>query len=228
MRQSPIPLWPLPLCIALLFLGAVHLAWWLSLQAGTIPACNPYWDGCTSISRAARHGLSNHLFRLVVLPSALLHLLNWWLASRWLRDPGRARDGEALLLLVLGATSAAALALYATFLGSQGETYQLLRRYGVTLYFGCGFLAQLLFLRMTLRRKLLPRALAVWMQGVCVAMLMLGVFNTVAAALVADRAFHDRLENALEWQLGLLLVTWFLLQSLAWRYAGLGLRLESR
>lgn len=227
MRQPPIPLWPLPLSIALLFIGAVHLAWWLSLQHGHVPACNPYWDGCTSISRAARHGVSNHLFRLVVLPTALLHLLNWWVAARWLRDPGRTRDGEAMMLLALGGASAAALALYATFLGTQGAAYELLRRYGVTLYFGCGFLAQLLFLRMALRRSFLSRALNLVMQGVCLLMLMLGVFNTAAAALVADRAFHDRLENALEWQLGLLLVVWFMMQAVAWRQAGLALRLES-
>ncbi len=226
MRHPAFPLWPLPLSIALLFLGAVHLAWWLSLHYGYIPPCNPYWDGCTSISRAARHGISNHLFRLVVLPTALLHLLNWWLAARWLRDPGRPRDVEALALLGLGAVSAAALALYATFLGTQGEAYELLRRYGVTLYFGCGYLAQLLFLRLALRRKRLTRALGLWMQWICVLMLMLGVFNTVATELIDDPAFHDRLENALEWQLGLLLVTWFAMQALAWRRVGLAMRLE--
>jgi hypothetical protein len=36
-----LPLWPLPLlCAALPFLAA-HLAWWLSLADGLIPACNP-------------------------------------------------------------------------------------------------------------------------------------------------------------------------------------------
>ena len=42
------------LAIALVMGVAVHLAWWLSLQGGHVEACNPYWDGCTSISRAAR------------------------------------------------------------------------------------------------------------------------------------------------------------------------------
>lgn len=226
MHQPHLPLWPLPLSIAVLLLGAVHLAWWLSMQAGTIPVCNPYWDGCTSISRAARHGLANHLFRLVVLPVALLHLLNWWLGARWLRRPRPDADSQAAWLLVFGAVSSLALATYATFLGSEGEAYRLLRRYGVTLYFGCGFLAQLMFLRLAAREGLLATHPALdWaMRGICLLMLAMGVAFTVAKATLHDEALRNRLENALEWQLGLLLVVWFVLQALAWRGRGLALQ----
>lgn len=222
-------LWPLPLFIALVFLGAVHLAWWLSLQAGYIPACNPYWEGCTSVSRAARHGLGNHLFRLAVLPCALLHALNWWLATVWLRE-GEVpmRRTEPNLLLMLGLLSALALALYATFLGTEGETYRFLRRYGVVLYFGCGFLAQLLFMRLAMRGGRLQGGLARGMQGICVAMLALGVMNVAASAFVADADLRDRIENVLEWQLGLLLVGWFILQALCWRRDGYALVLLRR
>ncbi len=226
MRDSAIPLWPLPLSIAVLFLGAVHLAWWLSIQAGTIPYCNPYWDGCTSISRAARYGLANHLFRLVVLPVALMHLLNWWLAARWLRSPRPGTDFQASLLLAFGAVSALALATYATFLGTEGDAYRFLRRYGVTLYFGCGFLAQLMFLRLAAREGLLlqQRMVERAMRTVCLLMLAMGIAFTIAKEALQDEAMRDRLENALEWQLGLLLVGWFLLQALAWRRRGLALQ----
>ncbi len=215
--RSATPLWPLPLSIALLFLGAVHLAWWLSLQAGYIPACMPYWDGCVSISRAARHGLGNHLFRLAILPCALLHLLNWWVARAWLSEPGHERDAGTATMLVLGALSALALAVYATFLGTEGETYRFLRRYGVTVYFGCGYLAQLLFLRLAKRRERLTPGIGSAMLAVCAAMLALGLANVVAGATLADPALRDRWENALEWQLGLLLVAWFVLLAILWR-----------
>lgn len=224
MRQPSIPLWPLPLTVALLFVGAIHVAWWLSMQAGSVPACNPYWEGCTSISRAARHGMANHLFRFTMLPTALLHLINWWLASRWLRGHGRP-DPQAALMFALGAVSAAALALYATFLGSQGETYQLLRRYGITLYFGCGFLAQLLLMRLARRESKLPPRLGMLMVLVCAGMLALGVANVVAGALLDEESARDRVENALEWQLGLLLVGWFVLQARLWKRAGFSMRL---
>jgi len=218
-------LWPLPLCIALLFLFAVHLAWWLSVLDGHIPACNPYWEGCTSVSRAARHGLGNHLFRLAVLPCALLHALNWWLAACWFRDSERAMPLNRGILFALGTISALALALYATFLGTEGEAYRFLRRYGVVLYFGCGFLAQLLFMQLAMRSGRLRGGLARGMQGICVAMLALGVTNVAASAFVADADLRDRIENVLEWQLGLLLVGWFVLQALCWRRDGYALML---
>jgi hypothetical protein len=213
------PLWPLPLSIALLFLGAVHLAWWLSTQAGHIPACVPYWDGCTSISRAARHGLGNSLFRLAVLPCALLHALNWWLAREWLRRPTDLRDMATNTMLVLGVLSALALAVYTTFLGTEGEVYRFLRRYGVVVYFGSGFLAQLLFLRIAKRERKLTTGIGAAMLGICVAMLALGLGNVIASLVLRDAVLKDHLENALEWQLGLLLVAWFVLQAVAWKRA---------
>lgn len=222
------PLWPLPLSIALLFLGAVHLAWWLSVQTGHIPACMPYWDGCTSISRAARHGLGNSLFRLAVLPCALLHALNWWLARAWLRRPALAQDLLADTMLALGAFSALALAVYATFLGTEGEAYRFLRRYGVVVYFGFGFLAQLLFLRLAKRQEKLMVGLGAVMLGICAAMLALGVGNVIAGLVVTDAVSKDHWENALEWQLGLLLVAWFVLQAVLWKRARFGMVLVHR
>lgn len=218
-----IPLWPLPLAAALLLLVATHLALWLSIQAGHVPACVPYWEGCTSISRAARHGLGNHLFRLLVIPCAVLHGATWWVAGHWLRDDG----GKAARrwMLALGLFSASALAIYATFLGTEGEVYGFLRRYGVTVYFGFGFLAQLLLMRRARVLRLMPPATLKAMAVLCLAMLGLGVGNVVAGALVADDALRDRIENALEWQLGLLLVGWHLLLARGWWRARFGLRL---
>src|SRR5690606_26929280 len=133
------PLWPLPLAVALLFAVAAHVALWLSIRDGWIEGCVPYLEGCTSISRAARHGLGNHVFRLMVLPCAALVGLHWWLAARWL--------GRGGAVAWLGAVAALALAVYATFLGTDGEAYRFMRRYGVVCFFGFGYLAQLGFLR---------------------------------------------------------------------------------
>jgi hypothetical protein len=225
MHDSSIPLWPLPLAIALILVLAVHLAWLLSLQAGHVPSCIPYLEGCTSISRAARHGLGNHLFRLLVLPCALLVGLHWWLAARWLRREG-TRGGEVRMILLLGVMAATALALYATFLGSEGEAYRFLRRYGVVVYFGASYLAQLLFLRGARRQGRLGLRIATAMVAICVAMLALGVANVTAEALLADADLQDRLENALEWQLGVLLVGWYVAHAVLWHGSGYRMRLE--
>lgn len=221
MERIAAPLWPLPFAIALVLLVATHLAWILSVQAGYVPLCNPYWDGCTSISRAARHGLGNHLFRLMMLPCALLQGMHWWTTRDWLRlrRPG---DGSGNSLLPLGIMAALSLAVYATFLGSEGEIYRFLRRYGVVAYFASSYLAQLVFLRQLRRHALAKPALLRVMLTICLAMLMLGVINALIGTF-AGESLKDRLENALEWQLGLLLVMWFLAQARLWRLSGYAL-----
>src|SRR5688572_32915846 len=87
-----LPLWPLPLLAAVLPLLVTHLAWWLSVRDGLAPACNPYLDGCVSISRAARHGLGNDLSRMAMLPCAALQAPSWEHATARLRRdaPGAA------------------------------------------------------------------------------------------------------------------------------------------
>lgn len=221
-----IPLWPLPLAIALVLTLAAHLAWALSLQAGHVPACVPYLEGCTSISRAARHGLGNQVFRLLVLPCALLVGLHWWLAARWLQSRAVGKAGEAGMVGLLGVLAALALALYATFLGSEGEAYRFLRRYGAVVYFGASYLAQLLFLRSARGQGRLGRRMAATMTAICIAMLVLGVVNVAADALLADADLQDRLENALEWQLGVLLVGWYGVHAALWYDSRFRMRLE--
>jgi len=215
---SRLPLWPLPLLITLLFLVAAHAAYLLSIQAGHVPACVPYLEGCVSISRAARHGDGNHLFRLLVIPCAVLHALVWWVARHWLRG-GR-------LMLALGVLSAVALACYATFLGTEGETYRFLRRYGVVVYFGFGYLAQLALMRRASRTDALPTRVLTWMSWIAMAMLALGVANVVAGLAVSDPAAKDRWENIFEWWLGLLMVGWYAVLALGWRRQALAMELK--
>ncbi len=207
--DARIPLWPLPLLIALLFLVAAHAAYLLSIQAGHVPACVPYLEGCVSISRAARHGVGNHLFRLLVMPCAVMHALVWLLAHRWLRG-GRG-------MVVLGVVSATALVVYATFLGTDGETYRFLRRYGVVVYFGFGYLAQLALMRRASRTDALPTRVITWMSWIAAAMLGLGIANVVAGLVVADASAKDHWENVFEWWLGLLMVGWYVVLAMGWR-----------
>ncbi|MEL1266219.1 hypothetical protein [Pseudoxanthomonas putridarboris] len=215
--RAPIPLWPLPLSIALLFLAAAHVAYALSVHGGHVPACVPYWEGCVSISRAARHGLGNHLFRLLVIPCAVLHALVWWLSAKWLRG--------GVAMLVLGILSALALAVYATFLGTQGEVYQFLRRYGVVVYFGFGYIAQLALMRRAHRAQALPAPTLAVMSSLCLVMLALGIGNVLAGAVVDDPDAKDRWENILEWWLGLLMVGWHVALAWGWRRQSLAVRL---
>lgn len=217
--DARIPLWSLPLLIALLFLVAAHAAYLLSIQAGHVPACVPYLEGCVSISRAARHGVGNHFFRLLVMPCAVLHALVWLLAHRWLRG--------GCGMVVLGVVSAIALAVYATFLGTDGETYRFLRRYGVVVYFGFGYLAQLALMRRASRTAALPSRVITWMAWIAAAMLGLGIANIVTGLVVVDASAKDRGENVFEWWLGLLVIGWYVVLAMGWRRQHVAARLSS-
>lgn len=207
-----LPLWPLPLLCALIPVLAVHLAWWLSWRDGHVPAGIPYLDGAFSISRAARHGWGNDLFKLLMLPCAALQALCWLAAARWLQTLGSLRGAP---LQWLGLVAAAFLGLYATFLGSEGEVYQALRRYGVTVYFAATYLALLWLLRAlgALSRPRLRSALL----AVALGMLALGLASVAVSVGVDERALKDRWENVLEWQLGVLLTAMFLTLAWGWR-----------
>ena len=218
-QPSELPLWPLPLACAVLPFIGTWIAFVLSVQAGHIDPCNPFWDGCTSISRAARHGLGNHVFRAVMLPCAMLQILFWWLCRHWLLREGR-EAGAALS--ALGLTAGTFLVLYATFLGTEGDVYRLLRRYGVTVYFAATYLALLLSLRSLSRAPRDPLRPA--LLTVALGMLALGIASTIVTAIVDDPALKDRWENALEWQLGLWLTAMFSLFSWRWRCLRLSLR----
>lgn len=210
-----LPLWPLPLLCAALPFVAAHLAWWLSLADGLIPACNPYLDGCVSISRAARHGLGNHLFRMVMLPAATLQVLCWLAANGWVR---RRRGTASHTLPWLGLVAGAFLALYATFLGTEGEAYRLLRGYGVKLYFGASYLALLVLLRAMARAGRVPGRVSGYgpLLAIALGMLGIGLASVAREYVVLDDAANDAWGNVLEWHLGLWLTAMFAV--LAWRW----------
>lgn len=210
-------LWPLPFAAAAMPFITTWIAFALSTQHGHIEPCNPFWDGCTSISRAARHGLGNHVFRAAMLPCATLQIVFWRLCGLWLKAEGR-RGSAALSWL--GLMAGLAMILYATFLGTDGDVYRLLRGYGVKLYFAFTYLALLSTLRGLAKPERDPayRPLLV----VALGMLALGLASTAVSYLVTDDSLKDRLENALEWQLGLWLTAMFL--AFAWRWRRLSTR----
>lgn len=233
-RPDGVPLWPLALLAGLLPLVATLVAWALSVQLELVPACNPFWDGCTSISRAARHDLPNHLFQLLMLPAATLQGLVWLLAAHWLLgEQGRAQGPRAGLvaLAVLGVVAAAALVLYATFLGTEGRAYRLLRQYGTVMYFGFTCICMLLVggaLQRLQRRTpgRLPAALVHAHVGMACTLVLLGVGNAIVAALMGP-ALKGRVENVTEWWGALLFVLCFWALAAIWWRVGLRLRLAA-
>lgn len=212
----------MPVLLALLAGGlplvAVHLALHISISHGFVEPCVPYLDGCTSISRAGRHGLANVVFQALMLPYALVLALFWTACSGWLRRLGDT-SATARLLPWLGAVSALFLVLYVVFLGTDGEVYRLLRRYGVIFYFAANFMAQLLFAArlVAIRRHdptILPRGAAATTVTLSMTLLVLGLANVAGSVVLED---NDAFENVIEWNAALLMTTYFFVIWYVWR-----------
>lgn len=203
---------------------AVHASFLIAAAQGHIPLCNPYWDGCTSISRAGRSGDAIFLFRGLMLPFATLLLGYWWIAARWLKSQRDPATRRILAMQCLGSLGAVFLALYVSTLGESGELASWMRRTGINLFFGFTVLAQMLM------AALLPaeHTAGIYkrrLQLLCGLMLLLGLASLPLQHFVDDR---PALLNALEWQVSLLLIVALLCAAPAWRDQGIRLRVDAQ
>jgi hypothetical protein len=229
-QAATIPLWPLALLAGLVPLIAALTAWALSTAQGLIPACNPFVDGCVSVSRAARHELPNHLFRALMLPAAALQAICWVLAARWLASllpPYRL----LAWLAPLGVIASIALVLYGTFLGTEGPVYRWLRQYGTVVYFG-GTCLCLLIAGGGIQRAVRAGGLVLarWAEHAMVALagalVMLGLVNALVAAFMGDE-LKGRMENVTEWWGSLIFVLGFFALAMIWARTGLSVQLST-
>jgi hypothetical protein len=225
-----LPLWPWTLAAALLPALGVGIALALYVPPGS-GSCNPFIQDCVSISRMGKHGVANGIFRALVLPGAVLQLLVWLVLGRALLERGLARR-DAWLLAAVGALAAAALIVYTSFLGGDGDVYAWLRRRGTLTYFGGTYIAMLMFVRAA-RRLEAAGQLALPRQHGAVLVALLGVIAVLAllhgfASLFALDALEDRIENLTEWWGALAMTLAWAVMALMWRRWGLEASLALR
>ncbi|MEM1436323.1 MAG: hypothetical protein AAGG11_19890 [Pseudomonadota bacterium] len=203
-------------------LGAAGLTWLGCLGAylasasqGYIPWCVPHLVGCESVSATGRHGWGYFLFKACLLPASGLLWVYWLLCWHWLGELG-ARGRLRRSILLCGWTATLALVLYVTFLGSDGDVYRNLRRYGTVIYFGGTYLAQLLLIKQ-LRDLAYDPALVGLLRWLALAML----FGAASFGLLANFFDNDdALQNISEWNFGSLLTAFPALTWIAWRRNG--------
>ena len=212
------------LVTGLLPIIVVNTCYIVSVGSGNLPGCVPYLDGCTSISSAGRYGAAYFLFKLGMVPAALLLAYFWLLARRWLVALGDLDYRRLRTMVCIGVAGAAFLILYTVFLGTKGDIYSLLRRYGVTLYFSCSYLAQLLLLHYltTLRDRQiiqLPRSITGGMLTIAIMLLFLGLISIPIGnfIFIAEKKI---IMNVIEWNFALLLSAYYLLAWQAWLRVG--------
>ena len=204
---------------------AVHAAYLINIFCGSELndqfVCWPYFEGCVSVSRAARSGPGLVLFKAVMLPCVVLLMLTWVNTRSWLNERQLFSPGYARTVMLLGGLGAVFLVLYVTALGSEGEWYRWMRRYGVTIYFGGTALAQLLLVRILWpRRVYLARGRIFQPTILLTAQLCLqwslGLLTVAKRLLIGNAELADRIENISEWWFALLISTAFI--TIAWMF----------
>jgi hypothetical protein len=220
MRWPAARLWLLPLIAGLLPAVAAVSAFQISVAHGVFPGCNPFIDGCVSISKAGRYGVGNHVFRLLMVPAAALQGITWLLCTAWLLRLG-ARGPSLRWLPWLGVAAGTFLVVYGTFIGTEGKVYQLLRRHGVMVYFGCTYLCMLMVAGHL--RRLAAAGILRFRFRVDVALLallglnlLMGLGNAFFAPLLLDEEGRDRMEDVVEWWAGTSFTLFFCVLAWLW------------
>lgn len=205
-------------------MAIVHFAYWLNVRAGgSLDAefiCNPYLDGCVSTSRAVRSGPGIVWFKAVMFPVAVLMFLSWRALAAWMGARSAEMANFRRWTLRLGVGGAAALVVYVLYLGSEGEIYSWLRRYGVVFFFGFTALAQLVAARFIwgIYPADAPRV-AAWFVATVSLQWTIGVFSVFKNLMFQDADLIDRLENITEW---------FMIAAMSLGFVLIGLLLRDR
>lgn len=196
------------------------------MAAGLIPPCFPYVDGAVSISATGRQEPVIFFFRAVLIPAAVLMILFWRLVGLWFRTVREARGVAAGAVTLfergigpVGWVAGLSLILYAVFLGTEGATYSFLRRYGVTVFFGFTFLAQLWttgVVRGFARQGWLGRG---WkLESVLLLLILFQLIIGLASLPLAEYAWNKgALQNIVEWNFALGMCSFFVVMGLVWR-----------
>jgi len=227
---SPVALWPLPLAAGVLPLVATAIAFNLAAHLGLIPYCNPFVDGCVSISRAARHGAPNTMFQAIVAPAAVLQAACWLLAPRWLASLDAPADRLVKALPWLGALAGVCMLLYVTALGIEGPWYRFMRRYGVVFYFGFTCIDMLVVsgqMQKLAARRDAWRAPTRALLALCAALPLLGLVHVFGTLWLETPAARDALENVTEWWAGAIFTAFFFALAWAWRATSYSARLSA-
>ncbi len=211
------------LIVTILPLLAVHVSYVMSITAELVPACIPYLEGCTSISRAARRGDAIFVFRATMIACAVLLVWYWRLVQLWLAQIETVTGKTHRLMFWLGCIGALFLILYANFLGTEGDMYRFMRRYGIIFFFSFTPIAQLLLVKQLLRMRQqnprLPVSKAVinYQFFLCAAMLFCGISSVLLDYLGMKT---DARANIIEWNFALCLFINFFGSYLMWGSSG--------
>lgn len=210
----------LAIIITILPLIATNAVYLLSAYEGNVPWCNPYIEGCTTISKAARSGNSIYIYRATMIAYSVLLIWFWIYTRQWLLQLLGEVTRLSKTIMWLGIIGALFLMIYIDFLGTTGEINRFMRRYGIMVFFTFTPLAQVLLLKLHFKALSaaasdnLKRPVLRFQLYVLLIMCIIGV-----ASLILDVAQLKtyQSENIVEWTFAFLLNIYFAGMVYIWR-----------
>ena len=115
------------LIIFLVPIFTIGISYIISAFFGYVEWCLPIIDGCTSISKVGRYGISFYLYKIIVIPSVILMMYFWLKVYLDIY--------KNLFLLVLSLMACVFLIVYLIALGFDGPFYRFMREIGIFAFF---------------------------------------------------------------------------------------------
>ena len=105
----------------------ISISYVISAFYGYVEWCLPIMDGCTSISKVGRYGISFYLYKILVIPSVIL-MIHFWLKVY-------SDVYKNIFLLLLSFIACIFLIIYLIALGFDGPIYRFMREIGIFAFF---------------------------------------------------------------------------------------------
>ena len=105
----------------------VIISYFISSFGGFVDWCMPLLDGCTSISKVGRYGISFYLYKVFIIPSVILIIIFWYQINLYIH--------KSNFLFSLGTVSSIFLIVYLIALGFDGHIYRFMREIGIFVFF---------------------------------------------------------------------------------------------
>ena len=115
------------LIIFLVPIITIAISYIISSFFGYVDWCLPIIDGCTSISKVGRYGISFYLYKILVIPSVILMMYFWLKVYLDIY--------KNVFLLLLSLVACIFLIIYLIALGFDGSIYRFMREVGIFVFF---------------------------------------------------------------------------------------------
>ena len=194
------------LLVFILSFLAIHIPLLLSTVNEYLEVCNPYFDGCFSISRSSRQPVSIFIFKPLMIISALSLYFLW---------PRLLNKNYKRIFIYICQIVSLFLIIYTFALVNDGNLYEIMRRYGIFIFYVFTLFSQwaYCFSFNPLNKKFFSRDRILFYLSI----LQIIMFISSSPFYIYFKN-DGHIENIYEWWITLSIIIWFFVNFLYYNY----------